>query len=75
MFKSMTFEVVGDQRLSCEKCEQRAARLLAALPGVRQVRARALDQRIHVLFDPAVLDGIALAARLDAGGYQTKVIG
>ena len=43
--------------------------------GVRQVRARALDQRIHVLFDPAVLDGIALAARLDAGGYQTKVIG
>lgn len=75
MFKSVTLEVVGDQRLSCEKCEQRAARLLTVLPGVRQVRARALDQRIHVLFDPAVLDDAALAARLDAGGYQTRVIG
>ena len=75
MFKSMTFEVVGDQRLSCEKCERRAAHLLTVLPGVRQVRARALDQRIHVLFDPLVLDDTALAACLDAGGYRTRVIG
>ncbi len=75
MFQSVTLEVIGDQRLSCEKCERRAANLLAALPGVRQVRARALDQRIHVLFDPAVLDDAVLAARLDAGGYRTRVIG
>lgn len=75
MFKSVTLEVTGDQRLNCEKCEQRVTRLLTTLPGVRQVRARALDQRIDVLFDTATLDGAALAARLCEAGYETRIIG
>ena len=28
MFKSITFEVIGDQRLVCEICERRVERLL-----------------------------------------------
>ena len=48
MFKSMSFEVIGDQRLHCESCEQRVERLLKALQGVGQVRAQARIQRIEV---------------------------
>ena len=36
MLKSITFEVVGDQRLTCEGCEQRVERLLKTLQGVGQ---------------------------------------
>ena len=34
MLKSLTFEVVGDQRLHCESCELRVKRLLKGLAGV-----------------------------------------
>ncbi len=70
MFKSVTFEVVGDQRLVCAGCEQRVEQLLKALPGVRQVRAEAQNQRIEVLFDTAVLEATAIAERLGEAGYE-----
>jgi len=71
--KSITFEVIGDQRLVCEGCEQRVERVLKALPGVGQVHARARDQRIEVLFDTAVLNAAAIAERIAKAGYQTRV--
>ncbi len=74
MFKSVTFEVIGDQRLNCEKCERRVARLLTPVQGVQQVRAQALDQRIEVLFDTVVVEAAALAERLGEVGYQTRVV-
>ena len=73
MLKSITFEVIGDERLHCEGCEQRVERLLKALQGVRQVRAHAHNQRIEVLFDTAVLEATAIAARLGEAGYKTRV--
>jgi copper chaperone len=73
MLKSVTFEVIGDQRLHCEGCERRVERLLKALQGVGQVRAHAHNQRIEVLFDTAVLEATALADRLGAAGYETRV--
>ena len=73
MFKSITFEVIGDQRLHCESCEQRVEGLLKNLQGVRQVRARARNQSIDVLFDTAVLDADAIADRLGKAGYETSV--
>jgi copper chaperone len=73
MFKSVTFKVIGDQRLVCESCEQRVERMLKALQGVRQVRAHADNQRIDVLFDTAVLDATAIAERLGKAGYETRV--
>ncbi|MBX9584547.1 MAG: cation transporter [Gemmataceae bacterium] len=73
MFKSVTFEVTGDQRLVCEGCEQRVERLLKALPGVGKVRAQAHNQQIQVLFDSAVVDAAAIAERIGKAGYQTKV--
>lgn len=73
MFKSVTFEVIGDQQLACEGCEQRVERLLKAVPGVGQVRAQARNQRIDVLFDAAVLDAAVIAERIGKAGYQTRI--
>lgn len=73
MFKSITFEVIGDQRLHCESCERRVERLLKALPGVGKVRAQAPDQRIEVLFDAAALEPAAIAEHLGKAGYETRI--
>jgi copper chaperone len=73
MLKAITLEVIGAQRLHCEACERRVERLLTALQGVRQVRAHAHNQRIEVLFDTAVLESTALAARLGEAGYDTHI--
>ena len=74
MFKSITFVVIGDQRLVCEGCEQRVEHALKALAGVGQVRAKGLNQCIEVLFDAAKLDAAAIAERISQVGYQTKVV-
>jgi copper chaperone len=73
MLKSSTFAVIGEERLHCEACEQRVERLLKALEGVRQVRTNARNQRIEVLFDTAVLEDTAIAARLREAGYETTM--
>lgn len=73
MLKSVTFEITGEARLACAGCEQRVERLLKALPGVRQVRAKAPNQTIEVLFDAAAIEPAAIAERLGKAGYQTRV--
>lgn len=73
MSKSITFEVIGDQWLHCESCEQRVERLLRGLEGVREVRAEAHNQRVDVLFDTAMLDAAAIVERLGKAGYETRV--
>ena len=73
MYKSIAFEVIGEQQLHCESCEQRVGRLLEALPGVGQVRAQAHNQRIEGLFDASALEPAAIAERLAQVGYETRV--
>jgi copper chaperone len=73
MFKSITYEVVGDQKIVCEGCEQRIEGLLKALQGVGKVRAHARSQRIEVLLDTAVLEPSAIAESLSKAGYQTRI--
>ncbi len=73
MLKAITFEVVGEQRLHCASCQQRVERLLKAVQGVTQARARVVDQRIDVLFDETQLQGTAIATRLKEAGYETNV--
>ena len=73
MFKSVTFEVIGDQRLVCQSCEQRVEGMLKALRGVMQVRAQARNQSIEVVLDTALLDATAIAGRLAEAGYDTRV--
>jgi copper chaperone len=71
MLKSVSFEVVGDQRLYCQSCEQRVERVLSGLAGIKQVRAKADNQRIEVLFDTAMLEPGAITKRLGEAGYET----
>lgn len=73
MFKSITFEVVGDQQMVCENCERRVERMLKALEGVTQVRAHSRDQQIEVLLDTAGLKPDAIVDRLGVAGYQAKI--
>ncbi len=75
MYKSVTFEVIGDQSLHCESCERRVERLLKPLQGVSKVRAQARNQLIDVLFDTAVLEAATIAERLSQAGYETRVGG
>lgn len=73
MLKSITLEVVGDQRLACEGCENRVVRVLKALNGVKRARAQASNQHIEVQFDPALLDASHLAEQLKNAGYETRI--
>lgn len=68
-------EVIGDQRLFCDGCEQRVESLLRALQGVRQVRAKARNQHIEVLFDTGVLEAASIAEHLSKAGYETRLDG
>ena len=74
MFRSVTLEVVGDQRLVCESCELRVRRVLKGLPGVDDVRADSRSQRIEILFDGSAVEPAAIADRLAAAGYETKTV-
>ena len=74
MFRSITFEVIGDQQLVCEGCEERVEHALKSLQGIDQVRARARNQHVDVLFDSAVLDAATIAERIAKDGYQTRVV-
>jgi copper chaperone len=73
MLKSITFEIIGNQRLACEGCEERVEDMLKALHGVEKVRAQARKQRVDILFDTAVLDVNTIAERLGEAGYETRV--
>ena len=74
MFKSITFEVVGDNKLVCEGCQERVEHVLKTLEGVGQARAHARNQHIEVLFDAAKLNTDAIAERIREAGYQTKIV-
>lgn len=74
MLKSLTLEVVGEQKLHCEGCANRVMRLLTSLQGVERARAQASNQRIEVQFDPALLDSNSIAERLRDAGYDTRPV-
>lgn len=73
MLKSVSFEIIGDQRIVCGGCEERIEGLLKNLEGVDKVRAKSRSQRVEVLFDATRLDADTIAERLGNAGYQTRV--
>jgi copper chaperone len=73
MLKSETFEIVGDQKLHCEGCENRVTRLVKGIPGVVRVRAQATNQRVAVQFDADVLNATNIADRLAQAGYEARI--
>ena len=73
MLKSITLEVIGDQRLACEGCENRVVRVLKSLNGVQRARAHASNQRIEIQFDASLVDAMRLTEQLRQAGYETRV--
>jgi copper chaperone CopZ len=72
ILKSETFEVIGEQQIYCESCENRIERMLKGVQGAEQVRAQSESQHIEVLFDVAVLEAKSIAERLEKAGYKTR---
>lgn len=72
MIKSVVLEVVGEQRMRCEGCQERVEDMLRELSGVRKVRADARKQRVEVLFDTSQVEPAAFVDRLRAAGYETR---
>ena len=73
MLKSISFEIIGDQRIVCGGCEERIEGLLKNLEGVDKVRAKSRSQRVEVLFDATRLDAETIAKSLGNAGYQTRI--
>ena len=73
MYKSITLEVTGEQKLVCESCELRVKRLMKGVPGVGEARADSRSQKIDVLFDAAQIEPAAIAERLSEAGYETRI--
>lgn len=70
--KSVVFEIVGEQRMHCEGCQERVEDMLREMQGVRKVRAEARKQRVEVLFDSTKVQLTSIADRLREAGYETK---
>lgn len=67
-----SFNVMGEQKIHCEGCEQRIDRALKRLPGVLNVEASADSQRVFVKFDADRVGDEELRKRLDLLGYQVE---
>lgn len=65
------FVVHGEQTIHCEGCEQRIARALQRVPGVREVRADHRTQEVRVSTDDK-LSGDELTERLGRIGYEVR---
>ena len=73
MYRSITLEVTGEQKLVCESCELRVKRLMKGVPGVGEVRADSRTQKIDVLFDDAQVGPASMIERLGEAGYETRI--
>lgn len=72
MTNTAKYNVVGEEKLHCEACEQRVGRALERLEGVRSVEASHESQRVEVEYDPSRMDEDQLRDRLDLLGYQVE---
>lgn len=66
----MQFEVVGERKINCSRCEARIGDGLRRLRGVENVQASADTQRVFVTIDPAQVGSDQLRAELEELGYK-----
>jgi copper chaperone CopZ len=67
MAENITLQVAG---MTCTGCEQRLAKALGRVDGVREATADHRTGQVRVRFDPAVTDRVALAAQVHTAGYE-----
>lgn len=68
--ENLQFEVVGERKINCSRCEARIGDGLRRLRGVENVQASADTQRVSVTIDPAQVSSDRLRAELEELGYQ-----
>ncbi len=56
--------------MSCAGCEQRIAKVLGRVDGVRAVTADHSSGRVQVRIGPELADRAVLAERVEAAGYE-----
>jgi copper chaperone CopZ len=67
MVDVVVFQVEG---MTCGGCEERIAKVLERLDGVRQVAADHRRGHVRVGFDPGQVAPEAMAGRIEAAGYR-----
>lgn len=72
MLEMVVLEIVGEQRMHCEGCQERVEDMLREIQGVRRVRADARKQRVEVLFDSTRVPLVSITERLREAGYETR---
>lgn len=72
MTTNLEFSVTGEQKIHCESCEARIARVLKRIPGIANVNASAKEQRISVSIDPGRTTPEQVQAKLHEIGYDVQ---
>ncbi|MFQ5460342.1 MAG: heavy-metal-associated domain-containing protein [Anaerolineae bacterium] len=67
---TLELKLDGSLTLHCSGCENTVEHALAALQGVRRVRADRRTQRVEVLYDPDEADLDQITSRLETLGYN-----
>lgn len=73
--ETIALAVTGDEHIHCAACEERIARALRRLPGIRDVQASARTQRVAVTLDPAEVSPDQVRAKFEQLGYQVAPAG
>lgn len=68
--ENLQFEVVGERKINCSKCEARIGDGLRRLRGVENVQASAETQHVSVKIDPAQVSSDRLRTELEELGYK-----
>ncbi|OLT40043.1 heavy metal transporter [Saccharomonospora sp. CUA-673] len=56
--------------MSCSGCEQRIAKVLGRIEGVREVTADHSSGRVQVRIGPELAERAVLAERIEAAGFE-----
>ncbi|MBE9376341.1 copper chaperone [Allosaccharopolyspora coralli] len=56
--------------MSCSGCEQRIAKVLGRVDGVREVSADHSSGHVHVRLGPELADRAVLVERIEAAGFE-----
>jgi len=72
MAQTVNFTVTGEQKIHCAGCEERITNALRRLPGIEDIQASHLNQRVVVAFDPARVSPDKVKAKLLQLGYEVQ---
>ena len=70
MSETLAYNVIGEESIHCEACEQRIGTALRRLRGVQDVKASSQTQQVQVTIDARHVRADQVKARLVQIGYQ-----